>query len=247
MKGFRTRDFKRAGNATICIEIHKWACVHAAFIVYINIEFISLCLQRGINAGFFLFHFFLLLLPFLLLSLVPLLRLFLHFLMLCFPPSLSFPPTFHSPPFALILYLSPSASSLHPPPAFSCLFSPSAPFSSSSVSSFFPLSLFYPPVSLLDSLLLWHPSSSILLQHNLLFLLVFLCFFLPSFLLFSFFFKPHCVPSPLQIFFLLFILICLLFVLFFSPRLPPSPSPSHPAFVSSMFVLSLFLSFSSSG
>ena len=245
MKGFRTRDFKRAGNATICIEIHKWARVHAAFIVYINIEFISLCLQCGINAGFFLFHFFLLLLPFLLLSLVPLLRLFLHFLMLCFPPSLSFPPTFHSPPFALILYLSPSASSLHPPPAFPCLFSPSAPFSSSSVSSFFPLSLFYPPVSLLDSLLLWHPSSSILLQHNLLFLLVFLCFFLPSFL----FFFSSLIVFPLLFrssFCFLFSSACFL-SFFFSPCLPPSPSPSHPAFVSSMFVLSLFLSFSSSG
>lgn len=210
MKGFGTRDFKRASNATICTEIHKWARTHAAFIAYINIQFISPCLQHGITGMFVPFSsspspFS----PFSLFS--PNSTLISTYSNALFPPlslpgaapSLSFPPTFHSPPFALILYISASASSLHPPPVF--------PACSVHQSPFFlilcflsSLCLSFPPFPSLTYFSFDTPSSSILLWHNLLFLLVFLCLFLLSLLLFSFFsFKPLCVSSPLQIFFFL--------------------------------------------
>lgn len=202
MKGFGTRDFKRASNATICTEIHKWACTHAAFIAYINIQFISPCLQHGITGMFVPFSSSPS--PFSPSLFSPNSTLISTYSNALFPPlslpvaapSLSFPPTFHSPPFALILYISASASSLHPPPVF--------PACSVHQSPFFlilcflsSLCLSFPPFPSLTYFSFDTPSSSILLWHNLLFLLVFLCLFLLSLLLFSFFLSSLIVFPPL--------------------------------------------------
>lgn len=237
MKGFGTRDFKRASNATICTEIHKWARTHAAFIAYINIQFISPCLQHGITGMFVPFSSSPS--PFSPSLFSPNSTLISTYSNALFPPlslpgaapSLSFPPTFHSPPFALILYISASASSLHPPPVFPACSVHQSPF-------FLILCVFF---LLFVSLFPPFPSwlASPLTPHPLLFFSGIISFsFLSSFVYFSFLF-----------FFSLFFLSSLIV---FPPLFRSSFSfYSHlPAFLPSLFLFfssssSISLSFSS--